>query len=488
MYGGNGGHGDGTSVHDGWLVIVDQTTGAVTPVGHPGTVKRITGLAFDSTGALYGSTIGGAPFPPPPPFSTSNLIRIDPATGAQLSIVDITDGGNPISISDLAVQPCTDVLYGIRGSQDNAGGFGNLYTIDKTTGVATLVARTGHFFGSIAFGPDGTLYMAAADLDFATGNQINFALETRNPANGALQSSVPTAEFYGALAVRPTDGVIFAGNGDFHTLFTLNPATGAETIVGDTGGNFVGDFAFRPEFAPAPGLNCLSPAEVWIGLKNSDDVGTKFDLKAEVLHNGTVIGTGELDSVPGGSSGFNNAHLRAIAIALSSVQSIEPADTICLRLSVRIATKVAGHRSGTARLWYNDAAANSRFDARIGTADVNLYLLDGFALSTVPGSGPKKTVDVFVDKAVNGNPWKPFGSWCLIVDSSPVGSGARDAPLPVLPLAVLPAFPADEIALRSGVLAGVAKLVDARDLKSRGLKRPVPVRLRPPAPENRKIG
>jgi prolyl-tRNA editing enzyme YbaK/EbsC (Cys-tRNA(Pro) deacylase) len=83
---------------------------------------------------------------------------------------------------------------------------------------------------------------------------------------------------------------------------------------------------------------------------------------------------------------------------------------------VRIATKIAGHRSGTARLWYNDAAANSRLDARIGTADVNLYLLNGFALGTVPGVGPKKTVDVFVDKAVNGNPWKPFGTWCLIVD------------------------------------------------------------------------
>ena len=416
MYGGNGGHGNGDSIHDGWLVIVDQTTGAVTPVGHPDSVKRITGLAFDSTGALYGSTLGGAPFPPPPPFSTSKLIKINPDTGAQLSSVDITDGGNPISISDLAVQPCTDVLYGIRGSQDAAGGFGNLYTIDKATGVATLVVRTGHFFGAIAFGPDGTLYMTAADLDFATDNVINMALETRNPANGALQSSIPTEEFYGALGVRPTDGVIFAGNGDFHTIFTLDPATGAETLVGDTGQNFVGDLAFRPESAPAAGLNCLSPAEVWIGLKNSDDVGTKFDLKAEVLHNGSVVGSGELNSVPGGSSGFNNARLRAISLALSSYQTINPGDTLCLRLSVRIATRVPGHRSGTARLWYNDAAANSRFDARVGTSDANLYLLNGNVLGTSPGSGPKKTSDVFVDKLVNGIAWKPFGTWCFTFD------------------------------------------------------------------------
>lgn len=55
--------------------------------------------------------------------------------------------------------------------------------------------------------------------------------------------------------------------------------------------------------------------------------------------------------MPGGSSGFNNAHLKAIALAVSSIHSVNPGDTLCFRLSVRIATKVTGHRSGTARLW-----------------------------------------------------------------------------------------------------------------------------------------
>lgn len=47
--------------------------------------------------------------------------------------------------------------------------------------------------------------------------------------------------------------------------------------------------------------------------------------------------------------------------------------------------------------------------------DQNYYLLNGFQLGTAPGPGPKKTADVFVDKAVNGNPWKPFGTWCATV-------------------------------------------------------------------------
>ncbi len=259
---------------------------------------------------------------------------------------------------------------------------------------------------------------------------------TLNPANAAVQSSVPTAHGYGALGARRTDGVLFGGTGDSGNVFTVNPATGAETFVGNTGQNFVGDFDFRPTSSPAPGLdiNCLSPAELWIGLKNSDDVGTKFDLRAQVIFNGAVIGSGELDSVAGGSSGFNNAKERAVSMTLTANPTIETGDIICFVPSVRIATKVAGHRSGTARLWYNDAAADSRFDVRIGTLDVNLFLIDFLGsdgLSLAPGTGPRKTSDVFVDKAVNGNPWKPFGAWCaqfVVSESDSAGSSFELVP------------------------------------------------------------
>jgi hypothetical protein len=50
MYGGNGGHpnpdGSPLSINNGWLDIIDQTTGAVTPVGHPAGVAKLSGLAF----------------------------------------------------------------------------------------------------------------------------------------------------------------------------------------------------------------------------------------------------------------------------------------------------------------------------------------------------------------------------------------------------------------------------------------------------------
>jgi hypothetical protein len=251
LFGGNGGLGNGTSQNDGWLVTIDQANAAVTPVGHPDSVARLTGLTFDLAGVLWGTTLPGFPFPPPPPPTSSNLIRIDPATGAQLSSVGITSPtGQTLSIADLATQPGTGTLFGVTGP--NGPGPANLYTINPSTGVATLVGAVGDgtfaSFASIGFAPSGTLYASVAN--FADG-PINPRLVTLNPATGAFLTSVPTLDFFGAFGVRPTDSVIFGGTGDEHQLFTINSVTGAETLVGDTGNNFVGDVAFTSVPEPA---------------------------------------------------------------------------------------------------------------------------------------------------------------------------------------------------------------------------------------------
>jgi hypothetical protein len=170
---------------------------------------------------------------------------------------------------------------------------------------------------------------------------------------------------------------------------------------------------------PDPRLTELSPVNVWLGLKNSGDVGTKFDLLAEVLKNGDVVGSGQLNNVPGGSSGFNNAIERTFGLSLPQSVSMDSGDMLSLRVSVRIAEGVPGHRSGTARLWFNDAAADSSFGATIGGYAPPRYLVDSaqsaFALSTAAGSGPRKSVDVFVDRAAAGNPFKPFGTWNIVL-------------------------------------------------------------------------
>ena len=79
----------------GLIMAADVGTGIVAPLhatlpvtsGVATLSTGISGLAFDATGKLWGSTEGGAGT-----TSTSNLVRIDPITGTQLSSVSIADG------------------------------------------------------------------------------------------------------------------------------------------------------------------------------------------------------------------------------------------------------------------------------------------------------------------------------------------------------------------------------------------------------------
>jgi hypothetical protein len=264
LYAGNGGHpnpdGSPLSINDGWLITIDQNTGAVSSIGHPAGVARLAGFAFLNSEILYGSTVGGntcvpnCPFPGPPLSpNTSTLVRINPDTGLLISnIGPITAGagGSAIAISDLSFQPGTGVLYGIQAvdADLSSGPAGNLYRIDTQTGVATLVGDLGPGVhnGSIAFAPNGTLYLASTDVD-NSGNFINTQIAIVDEATGKILSSVPAVNFYTSLAFRESDGVLVGGNGDLADIFTIDPKTGeALSKIGNTGLNFVGDLDFRP--------------------------------------------------------------------------------------------------------------------------------------------------------------------------------------------------------------------------------------------------
>jgi hypothetical protein len=286
------------------------------------------------------------------------------------------------------------------------------------------------------FHGDGVTPNDAGDGDAGPNNLQNYPILTsagvtplKLVVQGTIDSPNPASiviEFFANPVPNPGadpsgygEGAVYLGfvRPDSAGAFTaLLPTVGAGTLISatatDADGN-TSEFARNIEatIMPSAQLTALGPASVWLGLKNSDDVGTKFDLLAEVGKNGVLIGSGQLNGVPGGSSGFNNAVLRTINLALPSPVNVSAGDTLSIKLSVRIAVGVTGHRSGTARLWFNDAAANSRFGATIDGTPNDYFLLNGFAFGTATGPGPKKTIDVFVDRAVGGNPFKPFGTW-----------------------------------------------------------------------------
>ena len=116
-------------------------------------------------------------------------------------------------------------------------------------------------------------------------------------------------------------------------------------------------------------LNSLSDLHVWIGLKNSDDQGTNFDLKAEIRKNGVPIASGETKNIQGVTRNSSNAKEVAVTFGAIANNQLNAGDV----LSIAILTKVAdsgGHSNAVGlRLYYDASSRPSRFGALFGTTN-----------------------------------------------------------------------------------------------------------------------
>jgi hypothetical protein len=178
----------------------------------------------------------------------------------------------------------------------------------------------------------------------------------------------------------------------------------------------------RPMVA-TPRLTAVGPAKLWVGLKNSDAVGLRLDIRTEMLVNGIIVAAGEVTNVAAGSSGFNNALLHTLPMTMAGgAADLRAGTTMALRASVRRTCFGTGHNSGTARLWFNGAPvdsgagrdAGSRLAATIDVSSSQYFLRSGFVLHSAQGSARQS-----VDAAVNSNaacparPYAPLGTWTM---------------------------------------------------------------------------
>lgn len=219
----------------GHLYILDAATGGMLQDIGPlndvaGANYAVTGLAFHPlTGVLYGST-GNANT-----AAQGTLVKINPAT-AQVTVVGafnagpVNSGGDPSTMADIGFDGAGN-LYGAA----SIGG-PNLYSINTTTGQATLVGANGVSTstsgGGLAISSGGTFYGTPTSSRFGTYNSgtgafTNIANPTKPTGGGAYGA----LDFDGAVLYGLNVG---SGSPPPTALATINTTTGAVTLVGNS--------------------------------------------------------------------------------------------------------------------------------------------------------------------------------------------------------------------------------------------------------------
>jgi hypothetical protein len=205
------------------LYTVDPLTAQATLVGpvllNGTTQLTITALAFQpGTGVLFG--VSGSEYSP-----SRQLLTINPTTAhaSSLGTIGTTSSQN---VSDITFA-ADGTLYGwtTRG--------GPLVSLDPVNAARTLIGSTanGTQGNGLAFNPSGTLYVAGptgpGDLytvNRTTGAITSVATLSNVPLNFGSNINAMASDAQGLLYVT--------GRDSGHQLATINPATGVMTSVG----------------------------------------------------------------------------------------------------------------------------------------------------------------------------------------------------------------------------------------------------------------
>jgi hypothetical protein len=335
----------------------------------------LTKLSPNGQNLTYSTYLGGNS-----PYGASNVAQsVTVDNNGDAFVVGSTDSPNFPTLN--ALQPT------LIGWPNN-----NAFITEFNTSGDGLIFSTflgGHNNTSaskVVLGNDGYIYVAGGtqSVDFPVVDPVQASISGGQdafvsritPNGGALSLSTYLGgsgdDYSGGVAVDGTGNIYIGGttgSSNFPIINSIQPGIGGQQD------------AFLSKISPlSRQLSSLSPAKIWVGLKNSDDVGIKFDLLAEAYKDGVLVSSGQLNSVVGGSSGFSNAKLNSIPFNSFSPLDFPAGSQLSIEFYVRNACSGSSHNSGTARLWYNDSVANSQFDATIGSSANLYYLLSGFVL------------------------------------------------------------------------------------------------------------
>lgn len=318
------------------LYRLDPFTGTATSLGASGVSGSTVGLTESlSSGLLYGSG----------PFS---FIEINADGSGAAAVDDSTatgscDGFSCPAYEGLATDPSSGTVYGIIN-----GSFG---IVDPSNGDMITSLATAEFcddgseatcdIEGIAFG-NGGVYGLVGDNGPATGDSTVDDLFFYNPGTDSWSVVGPTGIDWDlvGLAYDPDKNLLYAKGSQDTNLYSINPATGATTLVGDTGISSGGGLALVPRSSAAVGrvqievdasfcagsitasgfaanldLTATGPLAdstfFYAGTSNQDEMLTASDFEAPVTTTGGVILSGD-------ASGFVNLNVTELVTAALS--------------------------------------------------------------------------------------------------------------------------------------------------------------------------
>jgi PKD repeat protein len=207
----------------------------------------------------------------------------------------------------------------------------------------------------------------------------------------------------GGTASGPRPSHTFDTPGTYEVLLVVNDGElDSPTSVGT-------DSYATVTIGPAAPSAPLGSAALWVGLLNSDDQGTQFDLRVEVYSGTTLVASGEARCI----TGITRDPRFAKAVSVPVVGAVTGPATV--KILTRIGTTAAdarcpgpggSHASARGLRLYYDAAARA---SRAGDA---LYLHgNDIANATAPGGTAAKQKDSAVVSFGGGNPWRSIGTW-----------------------------------------------------------------------------
>jgi hypothetical protein len=160
-------------------------------------------------------------------------------------------------------------------------------------------------------------------------------------------------------------------------------------------------------------LATLGPVTVWLGLKNSDDQGTYFDLKVELLKNGVIIASRQTVDIRGITRNPSLAKEVTVTFGSVSDNQLVSGDILSLRIWTKV-TASGGHSNAVGlRLYYDAVSRTSRFGAEIAPDPIKDYFLHSNATSYfMDNTSPTTTNAKYKDStSVNRTTWKEIGTW-----------------------------------------------------------------------------